>query len=124
MQRSSSSNDAVRAACCRHRCADAALRSRAIAVSGALAATALPRDEPPEPPRERSNPGVGREILAAVCTPITVTRNAEAPGTYEATGAVRFATVIANFSSGGRINTSFYAVSLAFSGFWLSSVGG
>ena len=48
-------------------------------------------------------PGEGREILAEICTPITVARNAEAPGTYQATGALRLATVVAKFSSGGRI---------------------
>lgn len=48
-------------------------------------------------------PGEGREILADICTPITVARNAASPGAYSATGAIRFATVVANFSSGGRI---------------------
>ena len=46
-------------------------------------------------------PGEGREILAQICTPITVARNAEAPGAYSATGALRLATVVAKFRSGG-----------------------
>lgn len=77
-------------------------------------------------------PGEGREILAGICTPITVTRNAKTPGAYEATGALRVcelvrpssgAGVFANVSSGGGVCTSFYAMSRTFSAVWHLAVG-
>ncbi len=52
-------------------------------------------------------PERGREILARVMTPLTLTRNETPPGTWSVTGALRLRTLAAgvseNSSSGGAI---------------------